>query len=349
MGITVVYRGNFLPSWSTETHVAATLESMGVKVLRAQEPNTDPSSQGGYRWADVVRACRVAAEQGPAMFLWTQTWNSDPEGGFEALELLRAAGIPTASLHLDLYWGIARQVQIMEYPFWRTDHVFSADGGHDEGFGRVGVNHHWMPPAVYGPEAVSGQVTQEYQWPIVFVGSYPYPHPEHADARKDIIQNLQSKYGTRFRMFRGGVRGADLSNLYASARVVVGDSCLAGKIGRYWSDRIPETLGRGGFLIHPHVSGLEEHFTDGKHLRTFEAGDVGQLFTLIDHYLARPEEARQIAEAGQAHVRQHHTYRNRMETVLATVLPGERGHDDSDVRYPGEPRSGETPARGGHG
>lgn len=325
MGTTVVYRGNFWPGWSTETHVAATLEAMGVTVLRAQEPSTDPrETKPSSGWDDVVRLCLEAARRGPTMFLWTQTWNSDPEGGYRALAQLREAGIPTAAFHLDLYWGIARQVQIMEYPFWRTDHVFTADGGHDEGFARVGVNHHWLPPAVYDGEAVRGRRRQEYDWPIVFVGSYPYPHPEHAEARRQIIGHLQSKYGTRFRVFRGGIRGADLSDLYASARVVVGDSCLAGKVSRYWSDRIPETLGRGGFLIHPYVPGIEEHFTDGKHLRTYEAGDLGQLFALVDHYLTRQDEARAIADEGMRHVQEHHTYRNRMEAVLDAVFGEDR-------------------------
>ncbi|MGH9093850.1 MAG: glycosyltransferase family protein [Acidimicrobiales bacterium] len=294
--------------------MAATLEEMGVRVIRAQEPNPQRPQRDDWHWDNIVEAARIAD-----LFLWTQTWNADPEGGYRALDALLDAGVPSASFHLDLYWGLDRQAQIMEYPFWRTDYVFTADGGHDDGFARNGINHHWMPPAIYGPDARRGTPRDDYRWPIIFVGSFPYPHPEHAAARREIVMHMQSRFGTRFRMYRHGVRGDDLADLYASCRVVVGDSCLAGRSPRYWSDRIPETLGRGAFLIHPHIEGIEDHFVDGEHLRTYEPGNMGQLITLAEHYVGQPDEAAAIGAAGQAHVQAHHTYRNRMVDVLATV------------------------------
>ena len=294
--------------------MARTLEAMGHTVIEAQEGyQEDPLAWG---WD------RIEAEAHPGnvdLFLWTQTWQVDADGAYRTLDLLRDRGIPSASFHLDLYWGLGRQAQIMEYPFWRTDHVFTADGGHDEGFARNGVNHHWMPPAVYAPQCVKGTPDPQHRWPIIFVGSHPYPHPEHAEVRGFMIRVLQSHYGGKFRHYRGGVRGQQLADLYASATVVVGDSCLAGKVRRYWSDRIPETLGRAGFLLHPHVEGLEDSFTDGKHLRLYESGDIGQLLALIDYYMARPDEAAEIAARGQQLVIEHHTYTHRMAEVLAVT------------------------------
>lgn len=66
--------------------------------------------------------------------------------------------------------------------------------------------------------------------------------------------------------------------------------------------------------------GIEEHFTDGEHLRLWPAGDWAELDRLIAYYLAHDVERRRIAEQGRAHVLEHHTYRNRMETVLSVVM-----------------------------
>ena len=324
MGYRILYRGNFLPQiepesdrWSTECQVAWTLESMGHEVIRAQE--FDPTAKDGrpaYTWADLTRT----AAAGVDCFLWTQTYNVDPEGGFRFLDFLRRQGTPSASFHLDLYWGLERQAQIMEHPFWRTDYVFTADGGHDEGFRRNGVSHVWMPPCIYSPDALGGQPRETYaRFPVCFTGSMPYPHASHAEARRNIVLALQARYGRLYRGYRSGVRRRDLTDLCASVTVMVGDSCHAGRVARYWSERIPECLGRAGFMVHPHVEGIESWYEDGKHLRLFEAGDIGQLYALVDHYLAHPAEARRIAQAGQELVLSRDCYEHRLAEVLRQV------------------------------
>ncbi|MEX2253026.1 MAG: glycosyltransferase, partial [Thermoleophilaceae bacterium] len=116
------------------------------------------------------------------------------------------------------------------------------------------------------------------------------------------------------------IRGPLLADLYASIKVVVGDSCLLpGDHGRYWSDRIPETLGRGGFLLHPWVGGIDDHFTDGEHLRLWPAGDWRELQRLIEHYLRNDDERRRIAEAGRLHVLENHTYTVRVRQLLERI------------------------------
>lgn len=310
--LTLAYRGNFQPGMpaaertSTEHQVAATLEAMGHRVYRLQE--------NAVGW-DVVGDVARRAD----LFLWTQTWNLDPAGGDRVLADLARRGVPTVSFHLDLYLGLARAHQVDDLPFWRTAWVFTADGGHDDEWKRKRINHRWMAPAIFEDEIRAGTPGAERAWPIIFVGSYPYPHPEHYAARRDIVLALQARYPGHFRVFRGGYRGQKLADLIAGASIVVGDSCLAGKVPRYWSDRIPETLGRAGFLIHPYVPGIEGSYTDGEHLRTYEAGDMRQMCTLIDWYLGHADDRRRIAAAGQAHVAATATYRHRMDELLATV------------------------------
>src|SRR5205823_1986374 len=113
---------------------------------------------------------------------------------------------------------------------------------------------------------------------LVFTGSHAYPHEEHRNARTYMIDWLKQRYGgRRFRVYTGGIRNRDHADLCASATIIIGDSCLAGKLDRYWSERIPETLGRAGFLIHPYCPGLENSYRDGAHLRWYDAGDMLQL------------------------------------------------------------------------
>lgn len=315
-GLRLAYRGNFQPKtapfearWSTEHQLALTLEAMGHIVVRLQEDEVD--------WDE----CLTEGLRSDG-FMWTQTWNLDPDGGFLALAALEEANVPSFGVHLDLFWGLSmRRPGWIDEPYWRMRWLFTADGGHDAEWAAAGVNHLWLPPGIFAPHAHRGRSVEPYnRFPVAFVGTARYPHPEWADQRREMLDWVRVKFGPLFRPWAGGIRGEELCDLYASAQIVVGDSCLAGQIPRFWSDRIPETLGRGGFLIHPHVEGIEDSFQDGVHLRLFESGDWSHLMHLISYYLAHPAEAREIADRGQQLVQSRDTYNSRMETVLATVF-----------------------------
>ncbi len=274
-------------------------------------------------WREIERAGADAD-----LLLYTRTWGlPDPEkviATFRRLELEH--GTVTASFHLDLYLGLVREATLEGDPFWSTGLVLTPDGApsSEAEFARRGINHVWSPPAVHGPECKSGTFRQKMAHAVTFVGSYPYPHPEWRH-RDELVEWLSETYGAGFRRYGGGstvVRNEPLNDLYASATVVVGDSCNPPNPDgdhhpRYWSDRLTETLGRGGFLVFPRIDGLEEEgFIDGEHLRLYSFGDFDEVRAIVDHYVANPGEARRIADAGQAFVRDHHTYRHRMARLL---------------------------------
>lgn len=318
----VVYVGNYGVPWTTETHVAASLEGLGHEVIRLQE---NPQV-----WDDLP----IIARGGDADFvLWQHTHPLSPpevdEQCLAALAELRASGIPSVSFHLDRYVGLEREHQIDDEPFWRTDIVVTADGGHDAVFAAKGVNHVWMPPAVYEGECapnMPGVLRRQYRAAAAFMGSHPYPHPEWRPYRTAVIMHCRRALGGTFRTWPRGraIRGQELNDFYASARVMVGDSCLVpdadGPCTRYWSDRIPETIGRGGFLIHPEVDGLAEHgFVDGETIVTYPLGDLDALVSLVRHYAADHDARRAISSAGLALVMERHTYAVRMRDVVALV------------------------------
>lgn len=309
----VAYIGNFEHRHCTEVHVAASLEELGCEVLRLQENRAS--------LAEMEAAARQSS-----LLLYTRTWGLPNPA--EAIKMFRRveaeADVVTASFHLDLYLGLQREATLDGDPFWSTQLVLTPDGAAESeaAFAKRGIRHIWSPPAVYGAECVPGTFRPDMAHAVTFVGSYPYPHPEWP-YRNQLVEWLSSTYADSFRRYGGGatvVRNEPLNDLYASATVAVGDSCNPDDHPYYWSDRLTETIGRGGFLVYPRIVGIEEEgFVDGKHCRFYTFGDFDELRSIIDYYVAHPAEAREIADQGQAFVRENHTYRHRMELLLSAA------------------------------
>lgn len=318
----LVYRGNFQPDlpegvipWSTEHHIALSWEALGHEVVRSQE-NTDD-------WSTTYEK-----SQGCDLFLWTSTFGyaeSWPRDEAVTTLLKLGAEMPTCGVHLDLWHGLERAAHhglvgdLPLTPFFRCQHVFTADGGHDAEWIAAGVNHHYLPPGVFHGEAYDA-LPNPRRWPgkIAFVGSQNYGHLEHAPVRTAMLDALRRKYRGQFVCHprRQAVRGADLNELFATIPVIVGDSCLAGQIPNYISDRVPETIGRGGFLIHPHVTGILNLFPS---LVVFEPGNWGQLIEKVDYYLEHEAARESLRRDNAVWARTHHAYRNRAKTILDTI------------------------------
>lgn len=294
------------PPHSTENHVKQALRNLGHEVV--------PILERGLDWSIVPELA-----EGADVFLWTRTAGFDPSDLDLQRKALDALDIPTVGFHLDRWVGLNREGDTLRSPFFRVDFLFTADGGHDEYWQQHGINHYWSPPAILSDEAKRvGVVRPEYEVPVAFVGNLRrYGHPEWGPYRLKLYRFLAKTYGSRFRLWEGGIRGQDLADLYASVKVLVGDSCLAGSVERYWSDRVPETLGRGGFLIHPEVEGLAEQHP---FLVTFPLGDFDELARNIDLFLGSDHPRQGLADLSRADVLERHTYEARMERVLVTVL-----------------------------
>lgn len=309
----IAYCGNFRPEHSTETHLKKTLESMGHFVIDLQE--------------DELTTDQIYEEsKGADLFLYTRTWGFRADSrtpGLGLLEKFRWLGVPTVSYHLDLYFGIERERTIQGDPFWNTKYVFTPDGceAHQQEFKKLGINHFYLKPGVFDQECYYGDFDERLAYDVIFVGSYHY-HPEW-EYRKVLIDWLRFTYGKRFGKFGNPemtVRNKQLNDLYASSKIVIGDSLSLGfNHPYYWSDRVYETLGRGGFMIHPKIKGLEEEFEDGKHLAFYDFGDFKQLQSLIDFYLTSNRERESIRRAGHELVKSSYTYKQRLEQVFKVL------------------------------
>ena len=333
----IAYVGNFTQQHCTEVHLAATLEDLGHQVVRLQEDRLNPG------WADYVIANEL-----PDMFLFTRTWGKTVT--LNDLQAFKNNGIPTVSYHLDLYVGLQREDGLDNDPFWRTDFVFTPDGSEDAArvFSSKGINHHYVKPGVFKPECYLDE-ERGGGAEVLFVGGGSatgegpqYGHKEWP-YRGQLIKFLQDTYGNRF-IKKGWphetVRNHELNRLYSDSKVVVGDSlCLNFDRPYYWSDRVCETLGRGGFMIHPYIKGMEEEFTDGEHIVYYKFGDFDELKQKIDYYLEHVEERERIRKAGHERVKQVATYHNRMTQMLDTVFPPSSivEHNRKHGLYPDHP------------
>lgn len=301
--------------------MGSSLKALGHSVHYLQEDELD--------WRTVPA---LVEAEGIQLLLWTRTWPAEMSVVVPVLEELRKLGVPSASVHLDRWFGLDRQHQVDDQPFFRTDLVVSPDDS--PLWPEHGVNHFWLPPGVYGPECEPVPPNPR-RWPydVVFVGSHPYPHPEWAKYRSDLLAAFSRAFRGRFGVLpRRGVpiRGRDLQELYATVPVVLGDSCLAGKSHRYWSDRVPETLGRGGLLIHPMVDGMTPWYDGGDavHFEGYDLWHFNQAVELAKMNLASPERRERISRDGRATVLARDTYAHRMGTVLAVAEGIHGGYRD---------------------
>lgn len=301
---TVNYIGNFSQRHCTEVHLAASLEELGCTVRRMQENELEAG------WPEHVEA---------DLLLYTRTWGD--KVSMRDMARIRERGITSASYHLDLYIGIQRERGLKGDAFWATDYVFTPDGDpHSaEVFKKRGINHFYSPPGVYGPECYEGTPQDRFRCDVLFVGGGEGYHTADWPYRVKLVHWLRDTYGDRYKKFGNPeetIRNEDLNDLYASAKVVVGDTlCKGFRHQRYFSDRITETTGRGGFLIHPYIAGIEELF-DVDEMVTYKYDDFDGLKALIDYYVDHEEEREMLRKAAMARTVRDHTYTQRMARML---------------------------------
>jgi hypothetical protein len=236
-------------------------------------------------------------------------------------------GIPTATLHLDVFFGSDRGPRKWWlHPQLFTRYVFTADGSHQDEWDRLGVDHRWLRPAVRHDAVHSGKFRPEYACEVAFVGSNGIGYHDKAwPYRKELLQQLRAmcqRNGWSF-LNPGGDhpkidRGEDMNDFYQSARATVGDSlCLDREKTLYVSDRAYEAPGRGGLLIMPQLDFLDEDYAG--HLPMYAWGDWEDLERKIRHYLTNDADNQAVREETQAIVAAEHTYVNRVQTLLSEV------------------------------
>lgn len=323
----IAFIGNWRPEHSTENQVGYALERLGCTLLRIQQDELTPTSP--LLFADSMtrgrgddgELCRVdlvvymrthnRTALGPE---WTKVWDT-----------LKARGVPTAALHLDLFVGLQREHLLFDRDaLFTMEHVFTADGSAECAQAMVehGYNHHWLPPGLDERVLERAPGAPRVSPELVFVGSRHGYHNEHS-WRQELFATLEQRYGDRFCWYgngspRGTLRGPELDGLYASpGHVIIGDSCFAGARHAYFSDRLVETLGRSGLLLHPDLHGCM--YEDGRHYLAYEPTPDGLIATVERALAMSVEERMHIKTEAKSIVARRDLWRHRMADLLATV------------------------------
>lgn len=309
----ITFLGNFQVEYSSENHHAKSLEALEHTVVRLQEGL-------GTTMGKVLN--QAAASD---LFIWVHThgWETPGQHRIDILKLLKDAGVPTMTYHLDLWFGLKRQHDLDNDPFYKNiGHFFATDKLMADWFNEnTAVRGHFLPAGVFGEECY---VHQEYDgtfdYDVIFVGSKGY-HPEYP-YRPQLIDFLRETYGNRFLHVGGDgdtgtVRGDDLNRIYARSKIAIGDTLnIDFNYPYYSSDRLFESTGRGGFTIYPNIIGLDEYFEDKKEIVFYKHGDLKDLKSKIDYYIDNDAEREAIRMAGHQRTKREHTYVHRWETIL---------------------------------
>lgn len=299
--------GNFEAPHSTENDRAWAFNKLGHEVFAFQENKI--SIHDLYEYIKIHDF---------DLFVYSHTHGWEiPE-----LEVFFAAcgvhNIPVISVHLDRWAWLEREKDVGKEATWKVDHMFMADGSPEAAqlYEKHNLSWTYLKPGVdergcymAAPDPV------RFPHEIVFVGSKGY-HKEYP-FRPELVEFLHKTYGDNFGHYGGDglgtLRGHDLNVLYATAKVVVGDSCF-GDRPRYWSDRVTETMGRGGFLLHPKVADLPPGI-----MGNYEPRDLVDLEHKIDLWLDQENDRKRVQLAGFNHVKKYETYTNRAQEILDYV------------------------------
>ena len=292
--------GDFSKPYTTFNWIAKSLKQLGQQIKCVSENKRD------FKIIEKIRQFK------PDVLLFSK---GNIGGRLEAvLNCAKNEGVLTVCWLFDLYFKTPREPQVYSHPRFKADIVLTTDGGHQEKFEEAGINHICLRQGIFQDEAYISK--EKIKAPeIVFIGSDIPWYPNRERLIKFLERTYKDKfgrYGTKDKI----IRGKSLNKLLASTKIVVGDTVPS---PNYWSNRIYEVLGRGGFLIHPKIPGREKEFEYWKHFVPYDQFNFNQLKEIIDFYLTHDEEREKIRLAGHKFCKENYTYLKRCEKFLEIV------------------------------
>jgi len=304
---TIGFIGNFEAPFSTENDRMWSFNKLGHDVIAFQESKVD---------VETIREHLPKLD----MLMYSHTHGWEIKGLIELFKECKKLNIPTVSVHLDRWAWLEREKDVGKEATWFTEFMFMADGSPEgvELYKEAGVKKwFYLKPGVIERDCyMAAPDPVKFPHEIIFVGSKGY-HPEYP-FRPKLVEFLEKTYGDRFGHYGGDglgtIRGHDLNVLYASAKIVVGDTCF-GDRPKYWSDRVTETIGRGGFLLHPKVLDLPVNI-----MGNYKAGDLDDVKSKVDIWLKQDQDREKVRKFGFEYVKKFANYTIRAEEILRKVF-----------------------------
>jgi len=290
-----------------EEGIARSLEKLEVTVIRINQ-------QGFYNNFDSTLNYILSSELD---FLMAPKW---PIPSLQyVFDKCKEKGIKTITWHSDAFYELeGRHQEVTDKGLiYSADYVFTPEGYAHDFCKSNGINHHTLRQGIFNECCYKG-IPIFGPYDVLFVGSTRGPYHTY---REELVNFLTKTYGDKFLHIGQSeydVRMDNLNNLIASSKVIIGESVPK---PYYWSNRIYETIGRGGFCLHAYNEGLEKEYTIGKHFDVFyrEEG-FEKLKEKIDYWVSHPEEREKVANDGMLYTQQHHTLVARTLQLIETLL-----------------------------
>lgn len=286
-----LYIGKFTHPYSTEVYVSHALEENGVRV---KQMDINQASLVGAKWhvqrfkPDFVLFAKAS-----------RAWFSD------LIPFCRHQRVLTVTWFWDLYWGY-RSGRKQIPPQFSADLVLSTDGGHDLFWKTHKINHRVLRQGIHAPDHQLFPFDHHYD--VAFVGSA-------SRSRRVLLNWLRSTFQECL-VHHTHCRGMELNQALSRVKIVVGDSV---NVKNYWSNRIYEVTGRGGFFLHPETVGLDSEFVDGEHYASYPRGDLKALAETVAYWLNADVEREQVRRAGFEHCGANYTYTQRVAQLLKEI------------------------------
>ena len=216
------------------------------------------------------------------------------------------------------------------------DLIFSSFPHFVEEFRKQGITAYYQPLA-FEPRVVRIGATSERIHAVTFVGGLS---PAHQERRRFVaslaklvplecwgygVECLRAS-GVEGARLHGEVWGADMFATLCRSQITINHHI---DVAQTYANnmRLFEATGCGALLVTDHKDNLHDLFTIGEEVIAYRS--LEECADLVHYYRAHPEEARRIAERGQARTFREHTYTTRMAQtaeILSRHLKERQGH-----------------------
>jgi len=210
---------------------------------------------------------------------------------------------PTVGYMIDVHRHLESRREMAGF----FDYVFVAQKDYVEEFKKDGnENVFWLPLACDVERHKKYNCENIYD--VAFVGSIRKGH----EKRRYLLEKLSERY--RMNDYHKYYPPEEMSCLYSQAKIVFNYP-----VNIELNMRVFEVLASGTLLVTQRIgNGQDELFKDGEHLVTYT--DEQNLMEVVEYYLQHDAEREKIAQTGHELVTQKHTYDQRAEQILETVM-----------------------------
>ena len=238
----IAYLGSFDNSWDTEAYISRALQRLGHQVREIEESA-----------ASVTQFAERAISFDADLILFAKgrilgQWDPNCELLKQSLTLIRK-DLPHCIV---ASWVFDLMSRGFNHERWQwvvscsplVDRLFMTDGFTAAKITNACVVRQGIPDDVR-----PGVMRDDWKADVLYLGN-PY-----RDRRRD-WESLNAHFGKRMLTIREGVRGPELSDLFASVKVTIGPHWPTAP--QYWSNRCYVVAGHGGCFVAPEIDGMSD-------------------------------------------------------------------------------------------